>query len=112
MDGEALPLAAVKNIGPITAHRLHEVGVRTLADLEALGAVEAYRRVKAAFPRDTTLVCLYALQGALLDLHWNELPPDLKVQLRADVEGSRTLLRVSRQRRQADPLKFAAETGG
>ena len=26
-------------------------------------------------------VMLYALQGALMDVHWNDLPPDLKARL-------------------------------
>jgi DNA transformation protein len=82
-----LPLAAVKNIGAVTAGRLDDVGVRTLDQLEALGPIEAYRRVKAKYPRETTLVCLYALQGALWDVHWNDLPPEVKAQLKAQVAG-------------------------
>ena len=80
----ATELTALRNLGPVTAERLLAVGVRTLAELDALGAVEAYRRVKAAYPRDTTLVCLYALQGALWDVHWAHLLPDVKAQLKAE----------------------------
>jgi DNA transformation protein len=29
---------------------------------------------------------LYALQGALLNVHWNDLAPDMKLQLVADAE--------------------------
>ncbi len=78
-----LPLSTVKNIGAVTAGRLNQVGLRTLEQLEALGPVEAYRRVKAKFPRETTLVCLYALQGAIWDVHWKDLPPEIKAELKA-----------------------------
>lgn len=44
------PIHKVLNIGPKSAQWLEAVGIQTEADLEALGAVEAYRRVKAAFP--------------------------------------------------------------
>ena len=81
------PLSALKNLGPATENRLREVGIHTPDELEALGALEAYCRVKLANPRETSLVLLYALQGALLDLHWNALPSDMKEQLKADAEA-------------------------
>ncbi|MDX1995016.1 MAG: TfoX/Sxy family DNA transformation protein [bacterium] len=34
---------------------------------------------------ELTLVGLYALQGAVLDVHWNSLPPDMKDELRTQV---------------------------
>ena len=71
-------LGELVNIGPFTARRLQSIGLRTPSDLEALGAVEAYRRLAAAWPDDTTIFTLYALQGALLDLRWDALPEGLK----------------------------------
>ena len=74
------------NIGPKSAQWLESVGIKTLEDLEELGAVGAYRRVKAAYPGRVSLNMLWGLQGALLDLPWNELPPDMKEKLRKEVE--------------------------
>lgn len=37
-----------------------------------------------AAPRETSLVGLYALYGALVDVHWNELPPEVKQALRRE----------------------------
>ncbi len=79
-------LASLKNIGERSAHWLEAVGIYTEEDLMAVGVVEAYRRAKAAFPDRVTLNLLYALQGALLDLSWNELPPGLRSELRRQVE--------------------------
>jgi hypothetical protein len=56
---------------------------RGCAALRRLGALAAYRRLKHAFPRQVSLVMLYALEGALRDCHWNHLPPAVKERLKA-----------------------------
>jgi DNA transformation protein len=79
----AKSLAELPNIGPTIENRLNEIGVRTRADLTRLGAVDAYLRICAKFPHQTIPVCyyLYSLQGALMGLHWNDLPVRLKTDL-------------------------------
>jgi len=59
---------------------LHAIGINTYIDLKEIGSVEAYRRIKGR-GINVSKVMLYALEGALLDLHWNELALDLKEQL-------------------------------
>jgi len=77
------------NIGPTSEDRLVAVGIETPEHLDEIGAVEAYFRVKAAFP-DTTLVLLYAIQGALLDIHWDKLPDSMVDELRSAVDDDVT----------------------
>jgi DNA transformation protein and related proteins len=77
----------VKNLGPKSREWLASVGVHTLDDVVNLGVVETYRRVKAAYPKKVSLNLLYGLQAALLDLPWNELPPDIKQELKQQVEN-------------------------
>lgn len=77
----------MKNMGPKSSDWLASVGVHTLDDVAKLGVVETYRRVKAAYPEKVSLNLLYGLQAALLDLPWNELPPDIKEQLKQQVEN-------------------------
>ncbi len=72
------------NIGPRTARALTEVGIADAEALRRVGPVEARRRLKLAAPRETTLIGLYALYGALIDVHWNALPPEIKASLRAE----------------------------
>ena len=76
----------MKNIGPKSRQWLASVGVHTLDDVVRLGVVETYKRVRAAYPEKVSLNLLYALQGALLDLPWNEVPPDIKEELKRQVE--------------------------
>lgn len=76
----------MKNIGPKSSEWLASVGVHTLDDVAAIGVIEAYKRVKAAYPDKVSLNLLYGLQAALLDLPWNEMPPDIKAELKRQVE--------------------------
>jgi hypothetical protein len=54
--------------------------------LAGVGAVEAFRRAKQAFPDQVTLNLLWALQGALLDIGWNEIPDQMKQELLDELE--------------------------
>jgi len=84
MTGDLLRL---KNIGPASVRQLRDVGIEDEAALRKLGALAAYRRLKHAFPREVSLVMLYALEGALTGCHWNHLPPGVKGKLKAAAAG-------------------------
>ena len=77
----------MRNMGPKSSEWLASIGVHTLDDVLSLGVVETYNRVKAAYPEKVSLNLLYGLQAALLDLPWNELPPDIKQELKRQVEN-------------------------
>ncbi len=78
-------LLQLKNLGMASVNILHAIGVNTYDDLKDLGSVEAYRRIKTR-GINVSKVMLYALEGALLDLHWNELDIDLKGRLVKEAE--------------------------
>ena len=88
-----MDLIRLKNIGPVSARQLREVGIEDEATLRKLGAIAAYHRLKHAFPREVSLVMLYALEGALRGCHWNRLPPGIKEKLQA---AARTKPRATR----------------
>ncbi len=75
----------MKQLGPKSQEWLASIGVHSLEDVARLGVVETYKRVKAAYPEKVTLNMLWGLQAALLDIPWNELPDDIKDQLRQEV---------------------------
>ena len=81
-----MPRSHPLNIGPKSNAWLASVGITTEEQLEELGAVAAYQRVKAAYPHIVSLNLLYALQANLLDLNWIDLPPDIKAQLKSQVD--------------------------
>jgi DNA transformation protein len=74
-------------LGPKSREWLAEIGITTFEQIEALGSVEVYRRLKAARPRDVTLNMLYGLEAALMGIRWLDLPGEIKDELRRQVEG-------------------------
>ena len=80
-------LQHLKNLGKTSAQWLHAAGIHSASDLRRLGAVGAYRAVRARGFR-ASKVLLYAIEGALLNIHWNELPPGLKAELNGQLEAS------------------------
>jgi DNA transformation protein and related proteins len=80
------PVVRLRNLGPKMAQWLGELGIHTRADLSQLGAVEAWIRLKRARQGQVSLVALYAMQAALMDEDWRELPDELKAALREAVE--------------------------
>lgn len=71
----------MRNIGLKTAEWLKAFGIDTYADLEQAGALNAFERLQARFPHKLTLNALWAMQAALLDLPWLELPVEIKQSL-------------------------------
>lgn len=79
-------LRDLRNLGPASERMLQEAGIDSPEQLDALGAVEAYRRAVAAGGRPS-LNLLWALEGALLDLDWRALPAEHKEQLLTELGG-------------------------
>lgn len=90
----------LRNVGPKSAAWLRQVGVRTQADLEALGAVDAFIKVKRAGFRPS-LNLLYALEGALLGCHWQQVPEDRRGELLLAAEAASALLPLPKHKRMA-----------
>jgi DNA transformation protein len=75
-----IKLIELKNLGAASVNILNAIGVRTLGDLEAVGSAQAYRRIRQRGIR-VSLAMLYAMEGALLDVHWKSLEADVKARL-------------------------------
>lgn len=81
-------LLALRNLGKTSAQWLHAAGIHTAADLRRLGSVAAYQAVKdRGF--GASRVLLYAIEAALLDISWTDLPAPLKQQLNETLERHR-----------------------
>lgn len=77
-------IADLKNIGPKSQAWLNAIGVHNCADLQSVGPIAAYVILKQqGYP--VTLNLLYAMQAALLDIHWTALPLDIKATLKDSV---------------------------
>ncbi len=71
MNDELLNL---KNLGKTSTQWLHAVGIHSATDLRRLGSVGSLSRGPRA-ASEPPKVLLYAIEGALLDVHWNEAVP-------------------------------------
>lgn len=88
----------LRNIGPKSMAWLRQTGVRTLDDLKAVGALAAYVRVKRAGFKPS-LNLLYALEGAILDCHWQEIPDERRSVLILQADEAVALLPQPRGKR-------------
>ncbi|NLB59388.1 MAG: TfoX/Sxy family protein [Gammaproteobacteria bacterium] len=94
----------MRNIGPKSAAWLRQVGLHTRADLEAAGPVDAYMRVRRAGFRPS-LNLLYALEGALNDCHWQEVPDERRKALVEAAEAAIAELPLPRGQQEAGPVR-------
>lgn len=93
----------MRNIGPKSAAWLRQVGLRTPEDVAAVGSVEAFMRVKRAGFKPT-LNLLYAIEGALLDCHWQEIPDERRNELILAADAATALLPPPRHKPAAAPV--------
>ena len=97
--GDDAPVGALPGLGSLTRSWLEEAGIATVADLRALGSVEAYRRLRFMGPGRVSLNALYALEAGLSGCRWLELPHDVKDALRSEAKAIDAALRKGVARR-------------
>lgn len=83
-------LGRLKNLGPVSIDWLVQCGITSRAELEDVGAVMAYKIVKHHVPQ-ANLNLLYGIQAALMDIHWNALPQEVKARLKAEAASPLTV---------------------
>lgn len=79
-------IARLRNLGPASARMLGEAGIGSVAALRRLGAVRAWRHVRAHHPR-ASLNLLWALEGALTDRGWQEVARTERTRLLAALDA-------------------------
>jgi len=77
-------ISQMRNLGPATERMLRDVGINSADELRAIGAVDAFLRLQFA-QSGVSLNALYAMEAALLDIDWRELPPERKSVLKRAV---------------------------
>ena len=93
----------LRNIGPKSAAWLRQVGLRSLEDVAAIGAVDAFMKVRRAGFKPS-LNLLYALEGALQDCHWQDVPDARRLELVQAAEAAIAQLPPPRGRPAAAPV--------
>lgn len=79
-------LASMRNIGKEIERKLKSVGINSAEELSELGGKEAFSRLKMQYP-NVCLVTLYAIQGAVDDVEYNQLSDEVKRDLKSFCDG-------------------------
>lgn len=79
-------VAGLRNLGPVMAEQLIEIGIDDRSRLDEAGAVPAFLALRHRFGRRVSTIALYALEGALTDRDWRALSPEEKAALRRVVD--------------------------
>lgn len=74
----------LRNVGPKLAEKLVEAGIDTPEKLRELGAKQAFDKMYAHGDSygDYNAAYLYALEGAIRDCDWLDIPNDLKEEFK------------------------------
>lgn len=75
-----MSLSDLPNLGPRSQAILQQAGVRSLQELRRIGSVAAYARVRRSSGK-ASLNLLWALEGALTGLHWQEVAREHRASL-------------------------------
>jgi DNA transformation protein len=79
------PIESLRNLGPKSGQWLRDAGITTIAELERLGPVVAFRLVMQRQPK-ASLNLLWALAAGLKGKDWRELTETTKMRLRKEAE--------------------------
>ena len=84
-------LSKLKGLGAKSEKCLNEIGIESKADLEKIGAVRAFIKLKNECSTKPSLNFLYAMVGALENEHWVNIAKSEKGRLLMELEGFREL---------------------
>jgi len=87
-------LSKLKGLGPKSERCLNEIGVRTKSDLDAIGPVQAFLKLRKECSTKPSLNFLYAMVGALEGKHWADIAKSEKGRLLMELEGYQELERL------------------
>ncbi|MDR1721510.1 MAG: TfoX/Sxy family protein [Methanobrevibacter sp.] len=73
-------LSDLMNIGKVCEKQLLEVGIKSLEELEEIGSMEAWLRIKEIDP-SSCINKLRAIEGAIQGVRWHDLDESTKKSL-------------------------------
>jgi len=89
-----MKLRDLKGLGPASEEMLQSIDIKTPKDLEELGAVRAFIKLKSASKMKPSLNMLYAMVGALEDKHWIDIATTEKGRLIMEIDGYHELEKI------------------
>lgn len=93
-DGSPKAGGGLSGLGPASLGMLRAAGIRSTAELARLGSARAYVQVQAAGLRPS-LNLLWAIEGALTGLPWQQVARLERTRLLLEVDDLKSALRPS-----------------
>lgn len=101
---DSAPPSSLRNLGPRSDAMLAAIGIRSAGQLRRAGAVPTWLRLRRAQP-GVSLNALYALAGAIDDVHWLTINRERRLALLGEVEArSAAIASDARPKPPADEL--------
>lgn len=92
MDEKNQKISKLKGLGPKSEKCLNQIGIFTKSDLERIGPVKAFIKLRNECTlMKPSLNFLYAMVGALEDIHWANIAKSEKGRLLMELEGYKEL---------------------
>lgn len=76
-----MKLSKLPNIGKTLEKELNDIGIQTAEELKKIGSIESIIRLNVQ--GNTCYNKLYALEGAIREVRWHNLPEDIRLDLKA-----------------------------
>ena len=87
-------LSKLKGLGPKSEQCLNDIGIYTKAQLQSLGAIRAFIKLKQECRCKPSLNFLYAMVGALDDKRWTDIARAERGRLLLELDGYRELEKI------------------
>ena len=84
-------LSSLKGLGTQSEKMLSSIGINTEQELRDIGPVKAYLKLKDKLPQAPSMNLLYAMIGALNDVHWLSIAKKERLSLLMELDGYETL---------------------
>ena len=82
-----MSISKLKGLGPKTEEYLNEIGIYTKEELAEMGAVNAFIKLQKEGRIKPSMNFLYAMVGALENVHWMKIAKSERERLLMELEG-------------------------
>lgn len=90
-------LSKLDGLGPKSEKCLNEIGINSVQELQEMGPVRTFIKLKKECSAKPSLNFLYAMVGALQGKHWADVAKSEKVRLLTELDGYQELENLLRQ---------------
>ena len=100
----ATPISSLRNLGPRVEEYMANVGIHSAEELQKIGYMAAYIKLRAHKPKIMNRMALYAIYGALTNQDCMRLPREIKDALEVELQAALAKQKITPQHPNTLPL--------